>query len=103
MLNNEHNRVSYQCQPGHKLVTDQCQTNGRDQLLMSTWTQAHNYQCQTNGHNLQLIHLEQGHNYSLAVIKSESLYQLVYLGFICYKLKLIDVVTILTSLSIPHD
>ena len=44
------------------------------------------------GHNLQLIHFEQGHNYSLAVIKAKSLYQL---RFICYNLKLIDLITIL--------
>ena len=47
------------------------------------------------GHNLQLIHFEQGHNYSLAVIKAKSLYQLMYLWFICYNLKLIDLITIL--------
>ena len=55
------------------------------------------------GHNLQLIRLEQGHNYSLAVIKAESLYQLMYLRVICYKLKLVKVITIPTLLSISHD
>ena len=54
-------------------------------------------------HNLPLICLEQGHNYSLAVIKAESLYQLIYLNFICYKLKLIDVIKNPPSLSISHD
>ena len=39
------NRVSYQCQPGRELVINQRQTNGRDQLSMSTRTQACNYQC----------------------------------------------------------
>ena len=34
---------------------------------------------------------------------STSLYQLMYLRFIYYKLKLIDVITISTSLSISHD
>ena len=77
--------------------------NGRAQLSMSTRTQACDYQCQTNAHNLQLIHLEQGHDYSLVVIKAESLYQLMYLRFICYKLKLTDVITIPTSLSILYD
>jgi len=48
-------------------------------------TQAGNYQCQTNGHNHQLIHLEQVHDYSLAVISTESLYQLMYFKFIGYK------------------
>ena len=67
---------------------------------MSVRTQACNYQFQTNGDDLQFICLEQGQDYSLAVIKAESLYQLVYLGFICYKLKLIDAITIPTSLSI---
>jgi len=37
------------------------------------------------GHNLQLIRLEQGHDYSLALIKAESLYQLMYLRIIVYK------------------
>ena len=55
------------------------------------------------GHDLQLIRLEQGYDYSLAVFKAESLYQLVYLSFICYKKKLIEVITIPTSLSISHD
>jgi len=31
-------------------------------------------------------------NYSLAAIKLESLYQLMYRRFICYKLKVIDVI-----------
>ena len=60
----------------HKHVIDQCQTNGHNQLSMSTQTQARNYQCQTNGHDLQLIPLEQGQDYSLAVIKGKSLYKL---------------------------
>ena len=37
------------------------------------------------------------------VIKPEFLYQLMYLRFIYYKLKLIYVITISTSLSISHD
>ena len=56
-----------------------------------------------HAHNLQLIRLEQGHDYSLIVIKGESLYQLMYLRFICYKLKLTDVITIPTSLSLSYD
>ena len=43
---------------------------------MSTGTQARNYQCQNNGHNIKLIRLEQGHDYSLTAIKAVSLYQL---------------------------
>ena len=48
-------KISYQCLLRHKHLIDQCQTNG---------------------HNLQLICLEQGHDYSLTAIKAESLYQL---------------------------
>ena len=104
----------------------QCHTNGRNQLSMSlqrnkhlinqsltNWCnqlsmslQGHKHlidQCQTNGHDLQLICLEQGYDYSLAVKKSESLYQLMYLRFISYKLKLIDVITLSTSLYLSHD
>ena len=36
------------------------------------------------------------------VIKAEFLYQLMYLRFKCYKLKLIDVITISTLLSLSH-
>ena len=68
--------ISYQCLQGHKHLIDQCQTNRHDQLSMSTQTQARNDQYQTNGHNLQLIRLKQKHDYSLTVIKAESLYQL---------------------------
>ena len=39
----------------------------------------------------------------LTVISTESLYKLMYLRFICYKLKLIEVITISTWLSISHD
>lgn len=39
------NLVCYQCQPGHELVINQCQSNGLDQLSISTWTLASNYQC----------------------------------------------------------
>ena len=49
------------------------------------------------------LFIKAGNNYSLAVISSESLYQLMFLRFICYKLKLIDIITIPTSLSILHD
>ena len=34
--------TSYHCLHGHKHVIDQRQTNGHDQLSMSTWTQARN-------------------------------------------------------------
>ena len=40
-------------------------------------------------------------NYAFAVNSTESLYQLMYLS--CYKLKLIEVITISTSVSISHD
>ena len=32
-------RISYQCQQGNKHLINQCQTNGHDQLSMSTQTQ----------------------------------------------------------------
>ena len=56
--------ISYQCLQGHKNVINKRQTNGRNQLSMSTRTQARNFQYQTNGHNLQLIRFKQGHDYS---------------------------------------
>ena len=58
---------------------------------------------QRGRHDLHPIHQEQGHDYYLSVISTESQYQLMYLRFICYKLKLIDIITIPTSLSISHD
>ena len=56
-----------------------------------------------HGQDLQLIRLEQGHDYSLTVIKLESLYQLMYLRFTSYELKVIDVITLSTSLYLSHD
>ena len=100
---NESNQLSMSLQR-HKHLIDQGQTNGGNQLSMSL--QGHKHlidQCQTNGHDHQLICLEQGYDYSLAVKKSESLYQLMYLRFISYKLKLIDVITLSTSLYLSHD
>ena len=43
-----------------------------------------------NANNLKFIRLEQGHDYSLTIIKEDFLYPLMYLRFISYKLKLID-------------
>ena len=54
------------------------------------------------GHSPQPA-IKTGNDYSVAVISTESLYQLKYLRFICYKLNLIDVITIPTLLSISHD
>ena len=64
-----------------------------DQLSMFTRTQVCNYQCQTNGHDLQLICLEQGQDYSLSVIKAESLYQLSIFRDVRLKLGFISVIT----------
>ena len=55
----------------------------------------------------QLVHDPQAqpvyqNDYSLALNSTELLYQLMYFRFICYKLKLIDVNTFHTSLSISH-
>ena len=56
--------LSYQCQNRHKLLINQCQTNGHDlSLYVSTRTsyqcqQGHKLlidQCQTNGHELSLF------------------------------------------------
>ena len=75
---------------GHNLVSYQCQS------------EACNYRCQTNGHNSQLVNsLNTRNDYALAVNSTQSLYQLMYLS--CYKLKLIDLITIPTSVSISHD
>ena len=61
----------------HLLVTIYVKPMSKISLAMDVlWTLARTYQCQTNGHDLQLIRLEQGHDYSHAVIKAESLYQL---------------------------
>ena len=85
--------ISYQCLQGHKHLIDHCQTNGHDQLSMSTWTQAGNFQCQTIENNLQLFRLEQGHEYSLAAIKAESLYQLSIFLAVSLKLGFNSVIT----------
>ena len=71
---------------GHKHLIDQCQINGHDQLSMSSTDTSMPSKRQTNGQDqlstaskdtsmqlsmpnqLQLIHLEQGQDYSLAVI-----------------------------------
>ena len=97
--------ISYQCPQGHTYKIDRCQTNCHTQLLMSTHTHTHKH-ATINGKPMDMIlnlFIKTGNNYSLAVINRESLYELMYLRFICYKLKLIDVITIHTSLSISHD
>ena len=43
------------------------------------------------------LFLKTGNDYSLAVNSMEFLYQLVYLRFTCYKLKIIDILQFLTS------
>ena len=49
------------------------------------------------------LFIKTGNDYSLAVICTESIYQLVYFRLICHKLKLIDVITIPTLHPISHD
>jgi len=51
------------------------------------------YQYQTNGQDLQLIHFEQGHHYSLAVFKAESLHQLRIFIHVRLELGLNSVIT----------
>ena len=54
--------VNKQCQQGHKLFSDQFQTNGRN--LSYQYQQGHEFlrdQCQTNGHDLSNQY-QQGHN-----------------------------------------
>ena len=55
--------------------------------------QASNFQCQTIENNLQLFRLEQGHEYSLAAIKAESLYQLSIFLAVSLKLGFNSVIT----------
>ena len=92
---------------GHKHLMDLCQTNGLDQLSMSSMDTstlminakpmgAISYQyppttqlATINSKPMDMI---------LTVISTESLYKLMYLRFICYKLKLIEVITISTWL-----
>ena len=91
--------ISYQCLYGHKHIIDQRQTNWRDQLSMSFHGHKHVIdQCQTNGHNFfrtrpQLL----SRSNQSGVSKSMNL------RFMCYKLKLIDVITNSTSSSMSHD
>ena len=116
-----------QCQHGHKHANYQYQTNGHDLIgfnvnmdtstqtintkpmgtisqanSMSTRHQHTNQQYQTNKYNLISCSFRRGTNHSLPVIKAEY-FQLMFLGFICYKLKLIDIITSSTFLSISYD
>ena len=84
--------ISYQCLQGHKHLIDHCQTNGHNQLSCQR-PQAGNFQCQTIENNLQLFRLEQGHEYSLAAIKAESLYQLSIFLAVSLKLGFNSVIT----------
>ena len=62
----------------------------KDQLSKSTGTPALNQSMTINAKSMgKILNL-----IIKAVICTESLYQLLYLRFICYKLKLIDVITI---------
>ena len=70
------------------------------QLSMSTRTLAINRSMQIQRAGSQLLCFNENQITLNNVIKMESLYQLLYLRF---KLKLIDVITISTSLSISHD
>ena len=61
---NGHDQLSMS---GHKNLINQCQINGHDQLSTAS-TDTSMQLSMPNWHNLQLIHLEQGQDYSLAVI-----------------------------------
>ena len=111
--------ISYQCLHGHKHLIDNTKPMGvisfqclhRHKHYKSSDVKPmgmNSYQC-LNGHkhaaiNAKLVgtilnlFIKTGNDYSLAINSTESLYQLVYLRFICYKLKLIDVITIPMSL-----
>ena len=82
----------------HKHLIDQTQTNGRDLISYQSQLKACNYQWQITGQDPQPQNREQ-----LLSRSMKFLYQLIYLRFICYNLKLIDIITIPTSLSISHD
>ena len=60
---------------GHDLLNYECQTNGHD--LVSYQSQhGHdlvNYQCRTNGHDLINSFVQTRINYSITVIKAESI------------------------------
>ena len=94
---------------GHKHLIDQCQTNGHDKLSMSLHGHKHVIdQRQTNERNLCLSNghgLELEHDYSLAEIKAESLYQLSIFLHVRLELGLNSVITnyaLLYNLSNPN-
>ena len=100
---NGHDKLSMSLH-GHKP-----QTNGRDQLSMSLHGHKHVIdQRQTNERNLCLSNrhdLELGHDYSLAEIKAESLYQLSIFLHVRLELGLNSVITnyaLLYNLSNPN-
>ena len=67
------NLLSYQCQYRHKFVNYQCQTGHN--LVSYQYQSRHkliNYQCQT-AHNVVNSFVKQGTNYSLTIIKTESI------------------------------
>ena len=100
-------------QPGHDLVSFECQY--RHKLVII-------YQCQTNQHNLVSYECQYRHKLVintntqgmifvvsnttkllLIVESKQSLNQLTFFNIFCQKLTGIDVVTVPTMLSIPHD
>ena len=106
--------ISYQCLHGCNHVIDQCQTNGHNQLSMSTGTQALNrslpnqwarsainvnmdtsrqFSMPNHWEQSSTLSLEQGHEYSLAAIKAESLYQLSIFLAVSLKLGCNSVIT----------
>ena len=44
--------VSYQCQHGHNFLIDQSKINGHDLVSYQYRSEARNYQCQTNRHDI---------------------------------------------------
>jgi len=104
---------------GHKHLIDQRLINGCDQLAINVSPQTQALDRSTpnqwarsainvlHGHKHATINakpmsmilslfIKTGNDNSLVVISMESLYQLMYLRFICYKLTLIDLITIPT-------
>ena len=115
---NEDQTTLMQCKQRHKVLIDQCQINGHDLNLcvptrtsyqpgMGTILWAINVnrkRVTTDAKPMNTIvnlFVNTRNDYALAVNSTESLYQLMYLS--CYKLKLIEVITIPTSVSISHD
>ena len=80
--------VSYRWQHRHQLVINKCQSNGHDFMSYECQPDTSSNQCQTT---ILALMFQQKPNYYLAVIKEESLYQLVYFRYLM--LRSIDLIT----------